>query len=372
MKLIRLYAYLQDNLGDDLMVDILLKRYPNYKFIFGDYNFGISNEASLKYLSYKNYNCIRNIIVKFGKLNHFVNIITHNKKTDWLLKLIDRIIDKLSICSVYIGGSIFIQPQEVSVDSIISNEQNKMRGNPHFIIGSNFGPYYDQSFPDAFHTFFEQCAGVCFRDKKSYELFRDIPVVNYAPDVVFNYSECPVVQICNNIIISVIDFSKRQELIDYKDTYEHLIINICEHSIDSGLSPVLVSFCDAEGDMNAIQRVLDSLDDYYKPKAKAYSYDNVESMIRLFASAKGIICTRFHSMILALKLNKPFWCFSYNEKIINVLNDINCHSYCVPQEFDKLKINDIFNSLEEPINTDEYQKLASQQFEQLDYFLKIN
>lgn len=68
----------------------------------------------------------------------------------------------------------------------------KMLNRPFYYISSNYGPYQTQRYFDLSKKTFENCTDLCFRNKYSYELFKDINTIRYAPDVLFSYDigEC--------------------------------------------------------------------------------------------------------------------------------------------------------------------------------------
>ena len=110
MKKIRLYAYFNSNLGDDLMVDILLKKFSDHQFFTHEY---ISLDAGLS--DNKNFIHRELLFQRYGRLNHLLNILTFNKLgTSFLDKLLKKHHYSCD-CAVYIGGSIFIQEPEEDV-----------------------------------------------------------------------------------------------------------------------------------------------------------------------------------------------------------------------------------------------------------------
>jgi colanic acid/amylovoran biosynthesis protein len=79
-----------------------------------------------------------------------------------------------------------------------------------------------------------------------------------------------------------------------------------------------MSFCDAEGDAAAAGRIAEKLN---STRACVYSHTNIDESLALLASAKGIIATRFHAMILAFILNTPVFPIIYHPKMQTVIND---------------------------------------------------
>ncbi len=362
MKIVKLYAYLHNNVGDDLMVSILLKRYPHILFYYEDY---MNPNKDKQFLKYGNFCNLGFIYKKYGRLNHLFNILTNNKKMDGLINWVITRLNKRCLCSVYIGGSLFMQNTGVTAEK----EKKKLSNGPLFIIGANFGPYSDNSFFENFYVFFKQCQAVCFRDQNSFLLFHDIPQVYYAPDVVFNLPMKNMRPNGRRVLISVIDFSKRADLRDYEEQYLSLIRSLCGESIRRGMIPVLTSFCQYEGDENAINRVLIQLDESVKSKTECFFYHELDDVDIMLKDVGFIVATRFHAMILAVNNRIPFYCIAYNNKLTNVLKEIDCNSYCLPNSLTKVNVQEVFNFQYSFEKTKAYTDLAEAQFKAFDEFL---
>ena len=224
-----------------------------------------------------------------------------------------------------------------------------------------------------FETCFEKCVSVTFRDQYSFDLFSKYKNVAYAPDVVLNLDISSYIHLnkTKNVIISVIDFNRRRDLKKNTLSYEKFIKDCCIEVINSGNIPVLMSFCKEEGDEVAINRIYNELPNNLKPQVKRYFYrGNINETIEYIASSMYIIATRFHAMILAIRFNKPFYSVAYNQKIINVLNDLNCDAYVLPSMLDKIKIDDILDRYSKPIEANKYIEDARKQFCMFEQYLR--
>ena len=369
-NIIKLYAYMQNNLGDDLMVKILLERYPNYIFYYDtDYS------KSDKFLKYENFINKNYIYQKWGRINHVLNILTFYKKKDFFFTGIFKFLSKKACCSVYIGGSLYMQFLDQDIKERVKEEEKKLEISPLFIIGANFGPYFDKEFKNYFYEYFERCGGVTFRDKVSYKLFEEIPQVSFAPDVVFNIGEEKLSKE-EIVIISVIDvtnagkiFGLDRNKVNYE--YTNFIVDVCENSLRQGKIPYLVSFCETEGDENAVEKIKNMISKSNREKVKTVFYkDHIEEIVGLFQKADFVIATRFHAMILAMKLEKPYFAIAYNSKMVNVLQDVHSNAYCKIEDIGQYRTINIFEEYNNRYELSNYTKNAIKQFEQLDCFLK--
>lgn len=366
MKRIKLQAYFAHNLGDDLMIEILLKRNPKCNFWVDS-----SISTSDRFSRYSNYENRTSIARKFGRLNHLLNILTFYWKEDFFLHWLFKRQNAKCCCGVYIGGSLFMQERGISAESRVKRERVKLETSPLFIIGANFGPYFTQEFKQEFYRFFRDCGGVTFRDQTSYALFADLPNTSYAPDVVLNLPLPTKCECDDTVLISVIDVSRRETIADMAEVYEKFIAGVCQECVKQGKTPVLMSFCENEGDVVAVRRIMQRLDSDVLEQTRSYEYaGDVDTAIMLFNKASFVLATRFHAMILALRFGKPFFSISYNDKIKWVLNDLGSDAFCEIQNVDSLCPKEVFTRCSQSIDAEAYIKKANHQFDQLDMFLK--
>ena len=367
MSSVKLHAFFGKNLGDDLMVDILLKRYPRHKF-YADTNDANSN-LFLKYPNFRNRTLI---IERYGVLNHILNILTRYHKEDFLLHRLFKRQEQKCICGVLIGGSMYMQFTD-RAERQLEWEELRFGELPRFVIGVNFGPYYTESFLDAFHGYFQRCAGATFRDKYSYELFASCGEVAYAPDVVLNL---PINQYLkpasdHTVIISVINTGERKHLEPWAQDYENFVIQCCHACLQRNKKPILMSFCKQEGDERFIQKIMGMLPPAVRDQTGVFYYTgNIDEALSTIAGADYIVATRFHAMILALRFKKPFFSVAYSDKVKQVLQDLGCEAYCGMDQLRDQNVDDIFHTYAQPFEADEYIRQAIHQFDQFDRYME--
>ena len=157
-----LIAYYKGNFGDDLFVREILERYPKVQF----YSYVGKEEYAKPFEKYQNIHFI------FEKMN---------------ISEIDMA--PYDAC-LYIGGSIFVENLPQSKKRLENYRDFaincKKEGKPYFYMSSNFGPYETNEYYEIARDLFSNCEDVCFRDKYSANLFKDLETVRYAPDVVFS------------------------------------------------------------------------------------------------------------------------------------------------------------------------------------------
>lgn len=364
MKKIFVDIYLSFNLGDDLFLDLLSKKYPN-------------SEITVNYVG-KNYDefISRYPNIKRRKYTVLNKVLQH-------LKIKDYLTDYENISSeydalVFIGGSIFREEdyhQSLYKERMrIVKEFNK-KNKPVFVIGSNFGPYNTEKFLNEYKEFYKLCNDVCFRDLYSYNLFKDLKNVRYATDIVFQMDMSKYKDnVKKNIIgYSIIDVRHKNGLAKYYEEYVDSTVKSIELIVSRGYDCLLMSFCEDEGDLKTIEVIKSRLSKDSLKKVQVYDYKgNIEEAISTIAQLKLFVAARFHANILGLLCDVGILPVIYSSKTLNMLKDINLDKVLVNMEhLEKLyDISLIEESMSNKVNLDDISLNSKIQFEELDKFEK--
>lgn len=353
-----LYAFVHNNFGDDLFIKILCERYPNENFYIGlDPNKANSSFKKIDNLYFdKKLFKIDKLLKKESFINNHIKI-----KFNLVQKIYFKYLNSFN-SSIYVVGSAFIQNNaNKDYTNLLLLEKRVTSSNKFFLINSNFGPYVDEKYLNISKNIISKMTHATFRDKYSYNLFKDIKIVSYAPDLVLTLKEKKIVS-TNQVMISVMDLG---------DEYFRLIQNFIKELNNKGLNCKLVSFCKSQNDEKMANQLIESIKDY---KIDLLSYNgNIDEIIEEFNKSSYIISTRFHSLILSLALNKPFLPFIYSNKTDEVLNDINYKGIRIKNDTIKdINIKDTINYLlnSKALNIDTYKLRANNQFKSLDFYLK--
>src|SRR5699024_8682160 len=109
--------------------------------------------------------------------------------------------------------------------------------------------------------------------------------------------------------------SWRNNLKEFHEKYETSILEISKKLIKKGFKVVLMSFCQKEGDEEAITRIKNKVTN---ENITSYLYrGDLEEALSVLKSSKSVIATRFHSLILGLLFKKPVFPFIYSGKTRN-------------------------------------------------------
>lgn len=357
-----IYAYTSFNLGDDLFIKELCSRYPQVQFTLycpRDYKYNYPNLNNLKLVSSDNF---------FIKLTNF--LLNKLRST----YRVQDIHSKKYKTIIYIGGSIFMERSNSYINikrkkSLIDSKRNI------YVIGANFGPYVTKKYYEEHRRLFKNYKSVSFRDQYSYNLFKDLPNVTLADDVIFQMDTKQYQADIEDdyIVISVIKPSIRKHLEGYDEIYYEKIKDISIEFAKKGHKVILMSFCEREGDVEAINSVKSLIPEKYKDYIEEYKYKHdIDGALNIIAQSKYVVATRFHAMILGWVFKKPVFPIAYSDKMTNVIKDIDFKgSYVDFHSLKSLNPKLVYDSMEtNTVDISEQRAGAEKHFAKLDDYLK--
>jgi len=360
MKKVMVHAVTKLNLGDDLFLKILFERYPNTNFIISAHNM------------YKKYYAIYDNTSVHSSSNIVSRGINFFMRKFGQHVFIQKSIAKKCDISIHIGGSIF--QQKVNWKSQLKNRKSLLIENqPFYILGANFGSYTESKFYEGYFNLFKKYADICFRDDYSYNLFSKLSNVRKAADIVFSLNYDAPLTDDKKVVISVIKPSFRPYLMNRDHEYYEKIKEISINYIKDGFDVVLMSFCKAEGDEEAIKEIANMIPERYEESIKVHKYyGDINSALKEISSASAVIATRFHAMILGWLYEKPTFPIAYNDKMFNVMEDVGYEGkYIGFDNLDRLTFEDyrIRNDMY-ITNISKQVKNSEEHFNVLDKFIK--
>ena len=342
------FAYCETNLGDDLFLKMLFERYENVEWYI---------------IESKN-----NLITKMFDEYH-VNTIT---RKDFIKKVyqFDGMIN--------IGGSIFIQTRRwygLYLKRLFYTLPLKVMNKKIFILGANFGPYKSNIFLKAYKFYMKFVDDVCFREDYSYKLFSNNSKVRIAPDIVFGYQDQYLNETKkeNTLGISVMNLKNRANLKDYHSSYIEKMSELVKYSIDHSLEVYLYSFCEEEGDEEAINDIISTLSKEYVENINVVNYrGEINQFLKKFSSMELMVSLRFHSFILSQVYGQDVFPIVYSRKTLNTMEDIGLGEYYIDlEDIESLEIENMFNCIKNnSIDVDKISKLSTEHFRILDTLIK--
>ncbi|NQK68628.1 polysaccharide pyruvyl transferase family protein [Streptococcus suis] len=353
MKKVFLKCVFEQNLGDDLLINILCSKYSSSQFyIISDKDID-SFPNNLKIIKVPSllYRLFRKTAFKLKKMNFIDSII---------ISQLDYV--------VVIGGSMFMETKSMSDNYDLIWYKKLVK--PLYIIGSNIGPIHTNDYLKRLkEEVFSSAVDISLRDQKSYNMISDLSAARYTSDLVFTYDVSPykTIKSSKKVIISVIDCEKKSSQMKNVNSqlYEEKIKELISYFYTQGFEVELFSFCKKEGDERIIDKIINELP-YYEIKKYFYTGD-IDSALRELATSSIIVGSRFHANILGMILKKSVIPIIYNDKTRNMLNDINFKGKVIDLEnIVDFNVDDLDESdLEYKCNVELYQKTAQLHFQEL-------
>ena len=351
-------CYINDNFGDDLFLHMLCNRYKNTKF------YTIARKQNKKM-----FESLRNLkYLSFDK-----TLINHLSLTNYYKKQLRRKVNKSVDAHITIGGSLFAERHDEFINNLEYNKflSKIVKNKKNYLIGCNFGEYSSPKFYDNYLSVFSMYDNICFRDKYSYNLFKDsLNNVSFAPDVAFQF-EYPLKNIKDNnyILISIIDLESRVTIQEHKFEYIRLIVSYIKKYINQNYKIALFSACHPEHDTRAIEKIKSQLSEEEQQMLQVHVHNNLDQSIKLIAESSAVISTRLHVTILALLFSKKTLPLIYDNKIINLLEDMDYNNpYIDIRELKSLDNADQYEPMKFKISK-EIRKNSEKQFAELDSIL---
>lgn len=355
MKKVLVEGYSKNNLGDDLFFKILLKRYPDTMFFFT----GADNAKILT--QFKNAKIIH---VRF-------------------LKIL-RLLPKFD-AYVLIGGSLFQESSSLKIwikhwlllfIKIVVCRVLRVRVN---IIGFNFGPYRTKLYLRLYKLLFKYVNFLSVRDEKTKNLFEKNVEINYFPDIVFGLPFKKIDKADRCLAISVMDFGK---LVSFQTEYEDFLVNVINR-INKDVTINLFGFQHSSeiDDGEVIKRIKARIP-RHDINEYLYTGSNLNDFLGRYRQNNVALTSRFHSLVLSLKVEQNIVAINYNIKVENLINTLELGFPLISiNEFgnEKVFIN-VANKLnymlerkninsKENIKLEKVAKLSNGHFKDLDNFL---
>ena len=302
------YFYNDSNIGDDLFLDLLVRRYPHFNFhIHDDKRSPTLNQS---FHSYKNL--------------FFAEVNLSNKTLKSEIYKYDGVI--------VIGGSVFQDSSYMYYRGHIGRylvfKQLIKTGKKVFVLGANLGPFNTAFGKVIFKATLKHVTNICVRDSYSFGLLQEWGISKkcVAPDIIFGYDFQHMLKPDNKKNALGISILNTKLNPDIKPIYIRKMAELSNlylsHSKDSTVR--LFGFDGGrENDGEVIDEVMKLIKFSDRVVKMVYNKNtNIVSFLRLLIECRYIIACRFHSMVLAAKYGIPFYPIVYSEKTSNVLDDV--------------------------------------------------
>ena len=307
------YAFTGINVGDDLFIHKLVSSYPDIRFVL---------MASRPY---------REMFARYRNVTVYEEegfLLRAGKK----LRIDDRIRWRISHeCdyAVLIGGSIFQEypgweNQHQWYRELFNNDRL-------YFLGCSWGVCRTKRYEEEMRGVFSGVRDICFRDRRSYSTFSELPNVRYAPDILFGFDWSPYAQIREKkqVLISTVNCRSENIGLDAHEARHHQFLgSLTEDFVARGYRVVFCAFWEGDGDLAAARMIQAALPPRVQTQTSVVSYcgTNMEQILELIVESEYMVATRFHAMILGLGAGKKVLPLIYHIKLRNVLEDLSFRS----------------------------------------------
>ena len=309
-------AYFDNNFGDDLFLDLLLKRYPEWQFYV------------------------------FWKKKH-PNVLDRATKIKNLVIMPDNCILQCNWpfdAYIMIGGDVL--PDGVDYNQRISwMKYVKQNGGFVAMLGfSLYEKYGSQTIADI-KIMSEYADSIVARDRSSAERFRAMVIgarVIESADMAFTAAYTPN----KNSGKAILGLSPRRKLYSQQkeyDTYCDLMALIADGYLTDHSEGEVYFFAFSTGEYDdrvVAENIIERMNIPHRTKIVSYT-GNTFAFIQELSRCDCFVTTRFHSLVFALIFGIPFVPVIYEVKITQLLNEINYEGkrilYGVTEDFYNLK-----------------------------------
>lgn len=338
MKRILLKFYMDVNLGDDLMVNMLLERFPHTDFYIHTKN-TLSLDIFSKYPNLK--------LLEKG----YLQAITGKMKFDAYMVIGGSVLDYNS----FIG--LCYQIKEVLFGTLLAFKRTKT-----VVIGANTTSFakswYSLLCRLVFVLRIKLLSLITVRDLFTYEKIKKYgkSKTRFYPDIVFGYQQTDAVSVDNpeptakTLGISVFynRASAQKDIRIYRK-----IAEIANAYLRKGNRRVTLFGFDTDNsnDSYAVLQVYRMLERKDKADMVLY-YGDSSDFLKKFKRCDAFITVRFHALVLALKLRVPFIPIIYANKTQNLLTDLDYKG--ISYDFASLPDLDVDRLMDELENSDKF------------------
>lgn len=378
--MIYLKAFLDENLGDDLFVQIVAQRYLNSEFLlFASDEYPVNFGDNVHFIFSKD---------SYTKLKQKIKLYNNRRKSGLQRKCFpvffrpdhkeERTIIKHADVNIYVIGSGFMEGGKIGIWSKL--EEWLYYKNRPYILGCNFGPFFSSQYKDYYEKLFAKASDVCFRESYSYGIFPELKNTRWESDIVFSYKGDVDEKFGRNngkyVVISVVNLDKDGSKNQNKEEYYRFILEITKYFCERKMKVVFVGFCKNQGDDVAIENIVRNIQPEFYEQVEIINYpqNNMFYILGVFKNAEAVFASRYHAGIIGMLYGRKTYFLSYSDKMVNVLKDIDEKiRYININEKISVDVNEFilqygYEIL--PARLDEIKKSAERQFLKLDSLLK--
>ncbi|MFT4225573.1 polysaccharide pyruvyl transferase family protein [Micropruina sp.] len=301
------YDYL--NLGDDLLFFVLAQRYAHVRFAYAEQHprpvaFRLPNVRRMPRIPYVD-GMLRRLRIPFS-----------------LNEACRRRAIRQSRHAVRLGGSLYMERGEWQ-DNVRRDLALLSSPGGAIYLNGNFGPWRTEGFLATYVRLFSEALDVTVRDNWSFAQLAGVPQLRMAPDLIFSLSSDVRMAERGGVVISLINLDGRPGISEHREAYERAMAELVEDLVKDGQQVTLMSFCAAEGDELAVDRVASLVPSPARGAVTTHYYrGDMRAALTLLQRTETVVATRFHAMVLGLAFGCRVNCVEYSDKVANALDDL--------------------------------------------------
>lgn len=302
-----LYAFVDENFGDALFVHTVVSRYPQHNFYM-----------QVKKEHEKSYSLLQ------AREN---NICLVDAEDELFLNNMDAML--------IVGGDLFWDYGDYSPFLKIIQ---KIKGNSGWvaILGISLFEKYSEKTSEDLKALFSITDFTVVRDKESFlQVKKMVPEANVilSTDMAFTI-KCTQMK-HSSMQKGLLGISVRKKVprkteekyMQYCTEIAKIAVEYLEKSENNSISFFAFSTGNSD-DRVVVKDIVEKCPKKYKNRIRCISFDkDVEGYIKELQKCEKLLCTRYHSLVFALILKKPFVPVIYEEKMNRLLNEIAYYGY---------------------------------------------
>lgn len=318
-KKVLVYAFLANNVGDDLFVRLLCERYPQATFYISRQ---AVRSASLRALP--NLKPSRRVTLAVKLTGLEAKLVNRGIRCALPFR-IARLLSRRYPVGVYIAGSVFVQRGRRWAGGVRRQLQRTLLTRSYLIVSANFGPYADEGYRAAYAACFSRVTDVCFRDSYSKALFPALSNVRWAPDAAFTLParERPARPVAMISVLLCSRAGRPEVLRRMEPAYEQKLFELACRLQERGLETCFAAFCADQRDDEVARRLEARCREAGFANASVLCYDgDLDALLDAFAACRCVVASRFHAMVIGWRLGKPVMPLCYDDKMRHALQDV--------------------------------------------------
>lgn len=324
MKNIYLYAFIDTNFGDNLFVHTIAKRYPEHKFHM------VVNDTYRK--SYE-------LLASFER-----NIVLVETADEEFLNKMDGML--------IVGGDMFGN----GIYTTMTRQIQTIRKNGGFVSFMGISLFKDYKFITkvSLRRMFNKANHIVVREDETYNQLRKlapkVPVTS-AADMAFtvDVSEVSKLPVQKGLLGISVRKKIPRNAPDAYDSYCKNVARATEAYLKESKNNKVRFLALSKGvfDDEAVSReIIQLCSKEYMDRIEIATFDgDVDGYVTKMQECESLLCTRFHALVFAILLEKPFVPVIYEDKMTRLLNEIGYDGLRLyyEKEFDIKKTLDGYN-----------------------------